>query len=80
LRRNTIRRRGRRLRLNIARFLVVRIRPALLRRSLGYIQMPLPYYCRGRERDVRDGKDKKDSSEYLVLMHFRELELDDVVS
>ena len=27
-------------------------------------------YCRSRERDVGDGKYKKDSSECLVPMHF----------
>jgi hypothetical protein len=29
--------------------------------------MPLSNYCRGRERDVRDGKDKKNLSESFVL-------------
>ena len=71
--RNAILRCGRRLRGQIARF------PAwspLLRHSLGYIQISLSYCCRGGDRDVRDGKDDKDSSDDPVREHFRGLDGD----
>ena len=61
--------RQRRRRQQIARFPAVRTWSPL--RSLGYIQMSLSYYCRGRERDVCDRKNRNDSSEYPVLTHFR---------
>jgi hypothetical protein len=43
----------------------------LLRRGPGYVQMFLPYYCRGRDSGVDDGKDKEDFSDYFVPTHFR---------
>ena len=59
------------------RCLVVRISPLLRRgcHALGYIQMSLSYYCRGREHEVGDGKDEKDSSDGLVLTHLREFDV-----
>jgi hypothetical protein len=46
---------------------------AFLRRCPGYVHMSLSYYCRGRGRDVDDGKDKEDSCDHLVPTHFREI-------